>query len=244
MADVVYNDLDDSVDAIAEQMTLQYDPVHHIAGPDATTRLAIDVDGKFVSGSTIDHNNCNIQGGSQYLVLAPHVTGSSVSLSFPDGLRFDDCSDVRRVVVTPVAVGTSQVSFTISDAKTPGDPRTSFDLGTATFDAVVNAADLSSSNGTGTKCDKNPAAPAWANALLQANGMRPRVSSNYVRQVADRMAKRASFPDANGVLVAKDADNRAYAKAVYAYMTGELGLSLPNGLDTVRRPGWVCTTVS
>jgi len=248
MADVVYNDLDDSVDTTAETMTLQYDATPPgTAGPSMTTKLAIDVDGKFV-GNTPDHNNCNLQGGAQYIVLKAVTTPSSVvHLSFPDGLRFDTCQDTRRVVVSPTAVGHTTVSFVIDTSKTPRDPRAHFDLETAAFVVDVEEADLSSDGGTGTKCDKNPAAPAWAAALLQANGLRPRAhdGTNYVRQVADQMGKRASFPDGAGAMVAKDA-NRAYANAVYNYLTSErgMGLSLENGVTEIKRPGWTCSSVS
>jgi hypothetical protein len=243
--DVVYNDIDD-VDTIAEVVNLQYDATHSVAGPSGTTRLAIDVDGALVADPGVDHPGCNIgeTGDSQYLTLRVAQTPSHVSLAFPDGLTFDACSDVLRVVVTPTSVGTDQIAFEIDSVRANKDPRTAFQLGTATFDAVVQAADLSQDPGTGTKCDKNPAAPAWAAALLQANHLKARTKDgrNVVKLVARQMERRASFPSPEGP-VAKDADHRAYPKAVLAYMRDELGLSLTKGLDDVKRPGWVCTTV-
>lgn len=106
-------------------MSLQYDDTNDIAGPKMQTILKIDVDGVLATDdSGADHPNCNIQGGAHYLAIAADQTNKSVAgLGFPDGLRFDTCSDTLRVVVTPSAVGETTVSFKTAAAVTSGTPR-------------------------------------------------------------------------------------------------------------------------
>lgn len=239
--DVVSNKIDDDVDSTVEVMTLEYDGVHGIAGPTVKTQLVIDVEGAYLGQNG---NKCDVSGDKQYVTLQLANRPTHVDVAFPDGLRFDDCGQALTVEVTPKAVGVDRIAFEVDESKTAAEKGT-FTLDTASFDAVVEAADLSQDPGTGTKCDKNPAAPAWAAALLQANHLKPKAKDgeNYVKQVARQMERRAAFPDASGVPVAKDADQRAYPKAVLAYMQDELGLPLTKGLDDVKRPGWVCRTV-
>src|ERR1051325_4311067 len=151
-ADTVYNTLDNTIDATHEQMSLV------LPGSPGSTTLKIEVQGH------PDHPGCNIQGGSQYIGLdAVTSTSGIVDVTWlNDDSIFNDCTETLTVTVTPLAVGSTTVSFVEDAAKTSRDPHLTFSLGEATFDVNVTA----STGGGGNICDADPAAPAWAAAIL------------------------------------------------------------------------------
>ena len=250
MADLVTHDpIVDTVDATGETMRLQYDTANGITGPARSTTLRIVIDGELVPPNE-EHPGCNLPG-DQRLKVTASLGASVVSVAFPSGDTFADCAATVPVRVTPTAVGSTGVTFSGVILKPTGsvvstsDTKKDFDFAQAAFNVVVEEADLGDGGGTGTVCDRNPAAPAWANAILRANEVKLRGDDrrDVIRSVAREMGKAASFPDRAGNLVAKSAE--AYPYVVHEYMVAEFtDLDLPHGPDDVDRPGKVCTTVT
>lgn len=257
LADLVSNDLDDSVDATHELMALEYDTgpdrtatTDDIAGPARSTTLRIVIDGEVLAQNE-EHPGCNLPGG-QLLRVSASFDATVAAVTFPQGSTFSDCTSTVQVRVAPEGVGETRVTFTGVLVKANGtatnapDARKDFDLTQAAFRVVVVEADLSDGGGTGTACDRNPAAPAWANAILRANDVKLRGDDrrDVIRSVAREMGKAAAFPDgAGGQLIAKSAESYPYE--VHEYLVAEFtDLDLPLGPDDVDRPGKVCTTVT
>jgi hypothetical protein len=119
-----------------------------------------------------------------------------------------------------------------------GNDNRTFDASQADFDVTVEEG---AGGGGGTVCDADPAAPAWAAALLKGNAVKAKGStlSNYVSSVAKHMGPRAAF---DGV---DKSDHPDYENAVWDYMKTELGLTLMKGPHdaAVVKPGWECTTI-
>lgn len=235
VADIVTNDLDSSVDSEMELVTLQYDDSGSpgIAGPSKSTMLSIVIEGKDAG----DHPGCNIQGGSHYLVLEPAYDTSVVDVALSNSGRFSSCDDTVVATVTPKKVGDTDVTFT-GMSRENGDPRSDFRYEPAAFKVVVERASLTDDPGAGTVCDADPAAPAWAAALLQGNNIKPRTGKNapnYIAMVADRMGPRATFEGF------EKSAHPQYENAVWAFLEGQ-GLTLEKGPSDVARPGWECTT--
>jgi hypothetical protein len=94
----------------------------------------------------------------------------------------------------------------------------------------------------------HPAAPAWAAAILQANGIKGsnKGYSTLISSVAHAMVQGAAFPSGSS-FIAKDDPN--YPGAVYTYMLAQnqalnLKLNLAKGPDKAVRPGWECQGAS
>jgi hypothetical protein len=222
-ADTVYNTIDNTVDATHEQMNLTF------PGSNGSTTLQLQVDGR------PDHPGCNING-AHYLGLAASTSPAGiVDISWGGGdAIFDECTDVLTVIVTPLAVGATTVTFTEDEANTSKDPHMTFNFGQATFDVNVTA------GSSGNACDADPAAPAWAAAILQKNGYKPKSSnfSNYVSKVANHMGNGATFEG-----YAKNV-HPEYENAVHDWMQSSFGISLPYSAAQSARPGWVCTSIA
>jgi len=119
--DIVGNQLDASLDAVAEVMPL------NVGGANGTTTLYISPtngDGK---------NGCNLTG-STTLVVAVSSSNTGVATVSPTSLTFESCGDVLTLTVTPVAAGTATISVGLTSNTTDG----TFALGEATF--TVNVA--------------------------------------------------------------------------------------------------------
>lgn len=226
-ADTVYNDLDNSIDSNLETLNLTYDPVA-MTGTTGTTTLAIQVNGQ------PDHPGCNIQGGPHYIALNPVVadpTIASVALA-GDGV-FDACSDTVVATVTAKAIGSTNVTFVIDSSRTSNDPKLTFRLDEAAFTVTVVQG---TTPPPAVGCDADPAAPAWANAILQKAGIKPKAgSTNYVSTIAQEMGKGASFAG-----FAKNAHPQ-YENAVQARLQQLTGKTLPSA-QSAARPGWECAS--
>lgn len=121
VADDIYNDLDDTIDAVAEVMPL------NVGGANGTTKLYVqprNSDGK---------NGCNLTGGTT-LGLSVSSSNTSVATVSPSSVTFTSCGDSKTLTVTPVAAGSATVSVSQTSNNTGG----SFDLAPATF--TVNVA--------------------------------------------------------------------------------------------------------
>ncbi|MFF1384385.1 PxKF domain-containing protein [Arthrobacter sp. NPDC058288] len=121
-ADTVFNNLDGSVDAVAEIMPL------NVGGPAGTTTLAIEPangDGK---------QGCNLTASS---VLTLNLVSSNTAAATvsPSSVTFSSCGDTKLVTVTPAATGVS----TITASQVANNTGGTFDLTQATFTVNVVA---------------------------------------------------------------------------------------------------------
>jgi hypothetical protein len=121
LADDIANQLDTSIDATAEIMSL------NVGGAPKSTTMVVsptnDDDGK---------NGCNLTGQTvlQVSVVSDAPTVATVS---PSSLTFASCGDVKTVTVTPLTAGDA----TISLQETFNDSQGTFNLAPATFFARV-----------------------------------------------------------------------------------------------------------
>jgi len=119
LADGITNTVDASVDAIAEAMPL------NVGGAVGTTTLVwvINDQGK---------NGCDLTGQTTF---SANVVSSNTSVATvsPSSVTFSSCGDVKSLTVTPVAIGTSQITL-IQTANTTGQ---TIDLLPARFNVNV-----------------------------------------------------------------------------------------------------------
>jgi len=121
-ADIIFNNIDTTVDAVAEAMPL------NAGGANGTTVLAVSPtnnDGK---------NGCNLTSSS-VLTLNLGSSQPAVATVSPSSVTFTSCGDTKQVTVTPLTTGSTTVSATVSSNTTGG----SFDLAPATFQVNVAA---------------------------------------------------------------------------------------------------------
>ena len=107
-ADAISNNLDDSVDAVAEVMPL------NLGGPAGSTSLYV------VKIKGDGNNGCTITGRGSAVSLSLASSDLAVATVSPSSATFDDCDDTRVVTVTPVGLGTATVSGTLT-ANTTSD---------------------------------------------------------------------------------------------------------------------------
>ena len=120
-ADDISNNLDASVDAVAEVMPL------NVGGANGTTQLYVtprNGDGK---------NGCNLTG-STTLGLSLASSDPSVATVSPSSVTFTSCGDTKTLTVTPVGPGSATISATQVSNTTDG----TFNLAPAAF--TVNVA--------------------------------------------------------------------------------------------------------
>ena len=124
-ADDIYNDIDGSVDATAETMTLT------AGGADGTTNLHItplNGDGK---------NGCNLnQNNGQTLTVAVTSSAPLVASASPATLILTSCGATPTITVHPLLAGSAQITL-VPVTNTTG---ATFNLAPATFDVTVGAA--------------------------------------------------------------------------------------------------------
>jgi hypothetical protein len=120
-ADDVSNNLDSSIDAVAEVMPL------NLGGANGTTELYVtprNGDGK---------SGCNLTGGTS-LVLSVSSSNTAVATVSPSSVTFSSCGDMPTLTVSPIGVG----SATISASQTSNNTGGTFNLAPVTF--TVNVA--------------------------------------------------------------------------------------------------------
>lgn len=127
VADDVSNNIDATVDAVAEVMALNAE------GPSGSTTLRI------VAQNGDGKNGCNLTG-STALVVSVTSSNPGVAAVTPSSLTFDSCGATRLVAVTPVSSGSTTVSLSQTSNTTGG----SFNLAPATF--TVNVASPTPAN--------------------------------------------------------------------------------------------------
>ena len=126
-ADDISNNLDASVDAIAEVMPL------NVGGANGTTQLYI------VTANGDGKNGCNLTG-STTLVVSVSSSKPGVATVSPNSVTFTSCGDTRALTVTPVSQGSADITLT----QTGNNTGATFDLSTAKF--TVNVAPPPPSN--------------------------------------------------------------------------------------------------
>jgi hypothetical protein len=222
------NDLDASIDPTLETINLTWDPVNSV-GTSGSTTISI-----FIQGHPDDHPGCNIQGGAHYVTVEA-TSSNELAAVLTNGptYTFDLCSDTNLVTVSATGVGTSVISFAIDAANTNNNPSLTFT--TAGADFQVNVTEGSSPP---VGCDADPAAPAWAAAILQKSGYKPgaKQTLNLISRVAQEMTTMARFHGYD------KSDHPAYENEVDAYLELITGKDLKTAQEAAR-PGWVCAPI-
>ncbi len=129
MADDIYNNLDTSIDAVAEVMPL------NAGGVAGTTDLYLEKkneDGK---------QGCNLQGTNEYITFSVISSDPSVATVLPGEVTFDNCADTFTLTVTPLTEGSTTISLA---PKAILVDKGTFDWAPATF--IVNVAPAVPSN--------------------------------------------------------------------------------------------------
>ena len=119
-ADNIYNNLDGSVDSVAEVMPL------NAGGANGVTVLAVQPtggDGK---------PGCNLTAATT-LTLSLTSSQPSVATVSPSSVTFTACGDTKQVTVTPLSQGSTTVSAAVTSNNTGG----TFNLAPATFQVNV-----------------------------------------------------------------------------------------------------------
>jgi hypothetical protein len=118
--DDIANDIDASIDAIAEAMPL------NVGGANGTTVLYVtprNGDGK---------SGCNLTG-STTLVVSVASSNTMVATVSPSSVTFESCGDLKTLTVTPVGAGSATISITQTSNNSGG----SFNLAPASFTVNV-----------------------------------------------------------------------------------------------------------
>lgn len=127
-ADDIYNNLDLTIDAAAESMTLT------AGGATGSTTLAVQATG---TGGTPEDgkSGCNLTGSTtlKVQVASDDTDVATVALSND---TFTSCGDTKTVTVTPVAAGTATVTVSQVSNNTGG----TFNFAPARFTVTVNPA--------------------------------------------------------------------------------------------------------
>ena len=202
----------------------------------------------------VDHGGCNVGSvqSAPYVMASIQSSDTSVATVDPGSMTFSGCgpenSQNLTITLYPDLCLTKTATITIAESdRGPGNSVKGV-FNTETIDVSVapsNPADPSCNGGGGggSKLCAEPAAPAWAAALLKAStGLKPKQSkdaANYISLVAQHMTTGAVF---NGY--AKS--DPGYPNAVHDWMVSALGLSSLASVNDARviRPGWDCTTLS
>jgi hypothetical protein len=231
-ADTFYNDLDLTIDAELEVMNLSYDTATAV-GQTGSTVVSMRADGHPLN-DIADHPGCNVQGDPQFVTI--EATSSDPAVAILDNgptYTFDQCTDTFSVRVLSTGLGTAVISFEVVGSRTPSDPAITFD--TAPADFRVNVTEGTTPP---TGCDADPAAPAWAAAILQASGVKAKDKnfSNWISAIALEMTQRAMF---DGF---EKGDHPSYENAVRDRLLVLTNRNLVTAQQAAR-PGWTCAPI-
>jgi hypothetical protein len=173
--------------------------------------------------------------------LDASVTSSNPAVATVDAstLHFTGCGDTVSFDITGVSCGSATITVAYAADRSAGGTNAIFSQGTIAV--TVNGCD---GPPTGIQDCAHPAAPAWAAAILQGNGVKGsnKAYSKLISSVAHTMLQGAAFPSGSDVIAKHQA---AYSTAVWEYMQAEnlannYKLNLANGPASVARPGWEC----
>lgn len=200
----------------------------------------------------VDHGACNIGSGKNKPFVEASVVSSDPAVASVDKekLTFSGCGDTFaqdvEVTLIPDLCLPKTAMITISESnRGPGNSvKGEFSIETINVSvAASNALDptcTGGGGGGGSQLCAEPAAPAWAAALLKASNLKGKASketNNYISSVAHHMTNGAVFDT-----FAKS--DPGYPAAVRSYMVNTLGLSGLASVDAARaiRPGWTCVS--
>jgi hypothetical protein len=244
-ADEVENDIQPQVSTGLELMTLELGSTTGSVGRTALSIWADPNDGVNAGGPNAD--GCNFVGNKTLTITAHNTAPGVAKIEFAgDDNVLSSCTDKITVVVTAKHKGEADITFTGDFSTGDKADMNVFGFDRAAFHVVVNRVD-SGDDGQVTKCDADPAAPAWAAAILKASGVKPGRTKyrNAIRAVAREMGPGTDFQ-----LVPRDGQfkvsprNYDYPNKVRTFLSVFLdsdGLVDPKD---VHRPGWVCRTIS
>ena len=198
-------------------------------------------------------NGCNVGNATDALSVTASITSSDTAVATvdPSTMTFGACNVSQNLLITVVhAVCNTTATVTIAEASVA--PNTNAVKGVFNTETIiVNSAGTTptdpSCTGTtpGPGTCSEPAAPAWAAALLKATSLKAKATTiaNYISSVAKHMGPGTDFDT-----IPKSAQGTGtgdqYPTAVRNYMVSSLGLSSLASVSDARviRPGWDCTT--
>jgi hypothetical protein len=231
LADTVYNDLDGSIDPVLETMNLTYDSVNTV-GSTGSTMLQMRVDGPAAG----DRGGCNVQGAPQYVDITAHSTAPGVVvLTNGPTYRFNLCTDTPTVAVQATGLGEADILFEVTGYRSSGGANVFWPTTPADFHVTVTEGGGTTSTG----CDADPAAPAWAAAILQKSGFKSgaKQTTNLISQIAHEMQTMADFNNIH------KSSHPYYENAVHDRLEAITGKTLASAALSAR-PGWICTAIS
>ncbi len=121
LADDISNNLDASVDALAEQMPLT------LGGANGTTQLYVvprNGDGK---------QGCNLTTNTDYLTVSVQSSDATVATVSPSSVTFHHCGDTPTLTVSPLKTGSAVITLSQVNTNTGA----TFNLAPATFQVNV-----------------------------------------------------------------------------------------------------------
>jgi hypothetical protein len=230
-ADTVYNDLDGSIDPVLETMNLTYDSVNAV-GSTGSTLLQMRVDGP----ADGDRGGCNVQGAPQYVTFKAHSTDTNVVvLTNGPTYTFNLCTDTPTVAVKATGLGSANILFDLDTYQSSGGANVYWPTDPADFTVSVTEGGGTTSTG----CDADPAAPAWAAAILQKSGYKSgaKQTTNLISQIAGELQTHADFAGK------MKSAHPYYENAVHDRLEAITGKTLASAASAAR-PGWVCAPIS
>lgn len=233
-ADTVSNNLDNTVDAVAEVMSLN-------VGTAGSTGLYVtpaNGDGK---------NGCNLTASST-LTIGLASSDPSVATVNPSSVTFASCGDTKQIAITPLTAG----STTIIGAQISNNTAGSFDLSGVTFKvnvanpAPANTAPRVTVNGvTGGASYAKGSVPAATCAVTDAedgNSSFPAglsaISGPYAADGIGDQTASCSYTDAGG-LTAVSSLTYSITDPSAPVITSALNPATPNGAN-----GWYTSDVA
>ena len=222
--------------------------VTSFAHPVSMNVTLVAVDDPNWNGDNQLHTLCNIRtnSGSQYVDATVTSSNTSIATVSPAQLHFTGCGQSFPITITGIGCGPATININVFDSKTAAPPHVTFSDASITV-TVTDPSCNGGGGGGGIGSCAQPAAPAWAAAILQKNGVKPnaKTSSNLISQVAHTMLKGAAFPDYRAghnpaVEQVNKTDQVAYANSVWAYMKTLTSSVNTYGPAAAARPGWEC----
>jgi hypothetical protein len=193
-------------------------------------------------------NECNLRAASGAHNVFASITSSNedVATVEPASIEFTDCGvPVEVTITTHTCNGTANIGIALDSSKSPAPTHVEFNE--TSVPVTVNQGTSCDGNGGGITTCAQPAAPAWAAAIMQKNSIKPgsKTWSSLMTQVAQAMLPGASFPNPGADHPAYKVHQDDYAGAVLRFLEGQLDpekTNFPKPLSEVARPGWVCLT--
>lgn len=225
----------------ADELTPSTDAV--VVAPVASVNVGITL--VATTGDWGGDQGCNLKNeqNNPGHFLDASVTSDNPAVATVDQatLHYTGCGDTESFNITGVSCGTATITVAYADARSAGGGKAA-QFSQGTIAVTVNGCDGPPS---GIEDCAHPAAPAWAVALLQGNGVKGsnKAYSKLISSVAHTMLQGAAFPSGSDV-IAKD-QSAAYSTAVWEYMKAQnlannYKLNLAKGPAQVARPGWEC----